>query len=224
MPKWPANLEEKQKMTFGINEMPNQAQDLINYISANTNSKPIDVIILPLPPQMEDTMTHTWDKSKGLVAAGTTTVVDLAKGAGSRFHLDGVIDSAQNKYGAIPDPNFFYAYQGSDPRSFSYSINMIPNNAEEAALISKIIFMFKKYSSPKKGKAVKNFAWKITVANKKISNLLNFSVNPWALTSVTTNYTGAGSSLFFEDGNPKQINLSLTFQEIATVYSEQWKE
>lgn len=224
MATWPADLKSDQNIVFMPSPMPDQMQNLTNYKDAASKpGGPLDIIMLPMPAQIEDTMSHTWNKTKGLKASVLNMGKNLLVGAADKFS-GGAASTYLDATGQHLDPHFFYTYQFSDPRTFNYSINMIPKNSGESSSIQKIVKIFKKYSSPttQGGTFVKNFHWAIIPNNSAILDMTKFDKKAWALTNVTTNYTGAGSALFFDDGNPKQINLTLTFQEMETIYSEDW--
>lgn len=223
MPQWPADLKPNQKIGFGWADMPNQVQNLTDYRDAATSGAPGGVIFLPLPAQIQDSLNHTWNKTKSIstkmIETGASEVKAFLSSTPAGSKAMDIVSSYSDATGIHLDPNFFYTYQYTDPRTFNYSINMIPKNAQEAIQIADIIKKFKAYSSPKKGGTfVKNYKWGIEVGNPLMKDALKFEKNPWALTSVSVNYTGAGSALFFEDGNPKQVNLSLTFQEMQTMH------
>ena len=188
----------------------------------------IGIHFLPLPANIEDSSSHDWERKEGLgsqMINKGAAALGSAVGSKSNILAGGVdiIKTAADVNGFKTDPNYTYVYQGSAPRSFNYSVNMIPRNAGEASAIQTIIKDFKKYSSPEKSSTnIRNSYWQIEIINLKLKEMTKFDAKAWALTSVTTNYTGAGSALFFEDGMPKQINLSLVFQEIETIYREDW--
>ena len=234
--KWPQDLKVKgvyspdnsdnsgvYSIGFGYEKMPTQEGHLTDYREyAVTKSEPQGIVYLPLPAQLEEGSNHVWNltksissQMKGKLESFATSAVDVATFGSASTYKDAV--------GLHLDPNFFYTYQHSEPRSFSYSINMIPKNSNEAETILEIIKTFKKYSSPIKGDHfVQNYKWVIEIGNKKLAEATKFGINPWVLVGVNTNYTGGGSALFFEDGMPKQINLSLTFNEMKTMHDEDW--
>ena len=221
MATWPTDLKSDQKIGFGWADMPDQMQNITDYRAASTSGAPGGVIFLPLPAQIEDNLSHTWNKTKGMGSATLQKGLDLVKG-GVDALSGGLATAFMDATGQHLDPNFFYTYQYTEPRVFTYSVNMIPKNAQEAETISIIVKLFKTFSSPRRGTFVKNYKWGIEISNPAMKEMTKFDKNPWALTSVTTNYSGAGSALFFDDGNPKQINLTLVFQEMQTMYDSDW--
>jgi len=217
MSQFPSDLKEENTIIFSYAQMPSTKQQTIDYSSLRINFNPIGAIALPLPANMEETSTHNYDLTDGLTNKALNAVGDfIAKSASA-------VSVAKDSLGASLDPHFFQAYINTQPRSFSYNINMIPRNKAEANQIMNIILAFKKYSSPiSSGLFLRNHMWAITINNKQLAKATKFDVKMFALASVTTNYTGAGSALFYKDGMPKQINLSINFVEQGTMYENDW--
>lgn len=226
---FPSDLEKIQTISFQAYESPDFVQNLIDYEDAVKSGALVGGLIqLPLPASLEDNLSHTWNINHGAgngqyAAIGADVSNKLISNVSNTAGT--IIDKAAEMGGGHFDPNYFYSYVETRPREFSYSINIIPKNSSESGEISKIIKHFKKYSSPTtKNTMVSTFVWKMTLGNSLLSDSMKLGEKRWALSSVNTNYTGAGSSLFFEDGYSKQINLSLVFQEITTMYSKDWGE
>jgi hypothetical protein len=229
MSKWPEDLFDNgdQIIGFAYGNLKNQAEEIKDYKQkSNPKGGILGINYLPLPANIEDSSTHDWERKESFSAQLMNYGIDQAYSLAQLNPVSGkaadIAKMAMDANGIKVDPNYTYVYQGSAPRSFTYSINMIPKNAGEATAIMKIIKDFKKFSAPFKETFVKNSYWQLEIVNDKLRDMTNFSKKAWALTSVTVNYSGAGSALFFDDGMPKQINLSLSFQEIETIYRDDW--
>lgn len=204
--------------------MPDQTQRLTNYEQAVKVGAPVgEVVILPVSENIEDNTSHTWNMTESLLKQGGDVLIEYGLGKISKYspNAGGALRAIKNTSGNTLDPEYFYVYQGSEPRSFVYSINMVPQTKNEAKNAIEIVKIFKKYSSPIRGKFVKNYMWKIEPSGS-IGNAIKFDKYPWVITNVTSNWTGAGFAGFYEDGNPKQINLSITLAEMSTMYSDDW--
>lgn len=214
--------------------MPDQTQRLTNYEQAVKVGAPVgEVVILPVSENIEDDTTHSWNMTESLSKQGGDALIDygisktsdyIEKRTGgkiSKQNAGGALKAIKNTSGNTLDPEYFYVYQGSNPRSFVYSINMVPQTKNEAKNAIEIVKIFKKYSSPIRGVFVKNYMWKIEPSGS-IGDAIKFDKHPWVITNVTSNWTGAGFAGFYEDGNPKQINLSISFAEMSTMYSDDW--
>jgi len=217
---------------------------LYNKISPN--------IVLPIPENISEALSHNWNLTKGLGAQLTNTAVDKLLGLAGGS-LSNVVASARDTAQISIDPDFKYVYQGSNPRTFTYSITMVPRSRDEAKLAMAISKYFKIFSSPikvgevefkpttdagfitktaddilesfnldLKAGAISNFLWEISFNNEELNNATKFNRRKFALTNVEINYTGSGNALFYEDGLPKQLTLSLTFNEMNTMYHSDW--
>ena len=115
------------------------------------------IIVLPLPGEISDSQSHSWNEEEGVVSKSADkifkTLSDKYSKDGSLFgkamsELTGNIEYANSytwhKLGLrkeLTDPGMFQSYKGSNPRSFSLSFTLIPNNANEAELIRQIIII-----------------------------------------------------------------------------------
>jgi hypothetical protein len=222
MANWPEDLFNgtNQIIGFAYGNLEDQVKELKDYKQkADPKGGLLGIHYLPLPANIEDNTTHDWERKDSLTSQ---TVNKIGSAAGDAISKRGgmfaaavdFVKTAGDVNGIKVDPNYTYVYQGSAPRSFNYSISMIPKNKDEAESIQKIVKDFKKFSAPFKAQFVKNSYWQIEIVNDKLRQMIKFDKKAWALTSVSLNYCGAGSALFFEYGMPKHINLSLSFQEI----------
>ena len=229
MAKWPTDLEPEMQIGFAFGDMQKQkTAELSNYKNIGSlKGRSGGIHFLPLPTNLEDSSQHDWGMKNNFGSKVKSAIVSsMGDAIAATGNLGSMFTNTARMYadseGYYFDPKYIYQYQGSAPRQFTYSISMIPKDASEASAIKNIIKDFKKFSSPIASMMATNSYWTLNIANKYISELANFDKKTWALTTVTTNYTGAGSALFFEDGTPKQINLTLVFQEIETIYRHDW--
>ena len=222
MAQYPSDLKSEYQISFGWAMMPDQTQSLTDYRQKATSSRPGGAIFLPLPDTIEDTSTHTWNLSSGIGSKALSTLIEGFKSSADLATF-GAASAYMEATGANVDPNHFYTYQQSEPRAFNYSIKMVPRNAGEAAEIADIVKKFKKYSSPDKdsGTFVKNYKWGIEFGNDKLNEMTKFNIKPWVLLNVTTSYTD-GKALFFDDGMPKSVILTLSFAEMEVIYDADW--
>jgi hypothetical protein len=231
MASWPQDLfdEGNQVIGFAFGNLSKQVKEIKDYKQkVNPKGGLLGIHYLPLPANIEDNTTHDWESRESFGAQMENYAINEGYSLGSmnpvgRRAID-IVKMKLDSEGFKVDPNYTYVYQGSAPRNFTYSINMIPKNADEALAIQKIIKDFKKFSAPFKEQHVRNSYWQIEIVNVKLRDMTIFDKKAWALTSVSVNYSGAGASLFFEDGMPKQINLSLAFQEIETIYRSDYSK
>jgi hypothetical protein len=228
MPRFPSNLRDN-KISFSAYKAPDQVQNLTNFISANKTPNPAGVTIeLPVPEKFEDSATHTWTQNTSADFKLKQSALDYVRGGGtdpSMFSkvLGSVKNAVLNSGGLYFDPNFFYVYQHSEPRQFTYAINMVPENSEDAKQMIEIIKLFKKYASPISGPLfIENHMWSIEPSNRELNKAMRLDTKFWAIVNISSDFTGAGIGLFYADGMPKQVNLSITFQEMKTMYIQDW--
>ena len=120
------------------------------------------------------------------------------------------------------DPGLFQNYTGSNPRNFVMSYTFIPNNAKEAQKIKEIILWFKMYSSPTlvSGSAVMLAPYCFNIdfgSNPYISEMFNMKCA--VITNMQVEYGADGGFQLFQDGFPKQINMTLNFAESELTYA-----
>lgn len=198
------------------------------------------IIVLPLPGEISDSQSHSWNEEEGVVSKATDkifkTLSDKYAKDNSLFgkamsELTGNIEYANSytwhKLGLrkeLTDPGMFQSYKGSNPRSFSLSFTLIPNNSNEAELIRQIIIAFKKYSSP--SISVNNvsmsapYYWHVTFENPAINSM--FRMDCVVITNVSVDY-GEGDMQLFVDGFPKMIKLNLSLQEARLTYADNYE-
>ena len=199
------------------------------------------IIVLPLPGEISDSQSHSWNEEEGVVSKATDkifkTLSDKYAKKDTLFgkamsELTGNIEYANSyawhKLGLrkeLTDPGMFQSYKGSNPRSFSLSFTLIPNNADEAELIRQIIIAFKKYSSP--SISINNvsmsapYYWHVTFENPAINSM--FRMDCVVITNVGVDY-GDGDMQLFVDGFPKMIKLNLSLQEARLTYADNYED
>lgn len=198
------------------------------------------IIVLPLPGEISDSQSHSWNEEEGIVSKGVEAALKSATDFLSKSDLKG--DNMMGKFlenvsytsaylhhksgvrKELTDPGMFQSYKGSNPRSFSLSFTLIPNNADEAELIRKIIIAFKKYSSP--SICINNvslnapYYWMVTFENPAINSM--FRMDCVVITNVSVDY-GDGDMQLFVDGFPKMIKLNLSLQEARLTYADNYE-
>ena len=125
----------------------------------------------------------------------------------------------------LADPGYFQNYSGSEPRTFSFTFDLVPANAVEAAKIIKIIMKLKEYSSPEMALGgisllAPNY-FDLEIANEYLSGAAN--IKNVVLSSINVNYGADGAMQFAADGTPKYISMSLTFKERSMVTANHYR-
>lgn len=220
----------------------NEVDELLGVAGSTITGFQIDgIIVLPLPGEISDSQSHSWNEEEGILSKGLDGIMkkvtsflqnsDL-KGDNALGSLlenrDYATSYAFHKAGLrkpLTDPGMFQSYKGSNPRSFSMSFSLIPNSAEEAELIRQIIIAFKKYSSPNIGlnntTMIAPYYWHVTFENPAINSM--FRMDCVVITNVSVDY-GEGDMQLFVDGFPKMVKLTLSMQEARLTYAENYED
>lgn len=196
-------------------------------------------IVLPIPAQINDESSHKWNAETGIVseliktAASAATAIlpggvakiasTMAPAVNAAGGFDKILATSAmltSRRKPLIDPGYFQNYSGTDPRTFTMQWNLIPQNAEDSRTIHNIIMTFKKWSSPSKAIAgvvmLSPFFFNIQLSNPMISSMLK--MDNCVCTRVECSY----SSQIFPDGMPKQISLSLSFNEASLTYADNY--
>lgn len=127
--------------------------------------------------------------------------------------------------GLAANPKKEQVFKGVDFRTFSFEYQFFPRNAAEAENVLKIIQEFKFHMHPE-FKDSNNFIYiypsefdilyyQGTAENKSIHKHTSC-----VLTELSLNYTPNGTFTTFANGMPTQINMSMTFRELALLTKE----
>lgn len=203
-------------------------------------------VVLPYPNVISDSQEHSWNKENGFVKSLISGVGNLATGMASEaiekfqggkklksiastvtgdMSVDTGIGQLSNYIGVrkpMTDSGIFQNYTGSNPRNFTMAYTFIPNNSKEAQKIKEIILWFKMYSSPtlKATSAIMLAPYCFNIdfgSNPYISEMFNMKCA--VITNLQVEYGSDGSFQLFQDGFPKQINLSISFAESELTYA-----
>lgn len=127
--------------------------------------------------------------------------------------------------GTAANPKKEQLFRNVDFRTFSFSYQFFPRSPEEARKVQAIIKMFKLHMHPE-FKDASQFLYTYPSEfdiyyyqnNRENTNLHRHT--SCVLTDMTVSYTPQGMLSTFEDGMPTQINVSLTFKELALLTKE----
>ena len=118
------------------------------------------------------------------------------------------------------NPRKEQVFKGVDFRTFSFDYQFFPRDSKEASNVLEIIKAFKLHMHPEY-KDNNKFMW-IYPSEFDISYYTNGQENrnlhrhtSCVLTEMSINYTPNGAFTTFDDGMPTQINVQLTFRELA---------
>lgn len=132
--------------------------------------------------------------------------------------------------GAVLNNNQELLFQGPSLRSFSFSFDFSPRDANEAENVRQIIRILKKSMSAKRNgptsvqglfigsPEVFELSYRTGQNEHKFLNRFK----QCALTDMQVNYNASGSYATYYDGTPVHMQMSLTFQELNPIYAEDY--
>ena len=132
--------------------------------------------------------------------------------------------------GVILNPNLELLFNAPSLRPFSFTFKMSPRSADEAKQIVQIIRFFKQGMAPIR-EGTRLFLKTPNTFRIQYQQLASNSESPFlnkfkecALTSCSVQYTPEGSYAPFEDGAMSSYSMTLAFQELEPVYSDDYEE
>lgn len=155
---------------------------------------------------------------KGTVGSVATALALNAPG--------GVGDGLSAASGLTANPKKEQLFKGVDFRTFVFDYQFAPRDATESRNVLNIIKMFKLHMHPEfKDQASFIFIYPsefdIHYYYKGVDNAAIHKHTSCVLTDMNINYTPNGVFNTFADGTPTQINVQLTFKELAILTKDQ---
>ena len=207
-------------------------------------------IALHTPNNMSTTYSVNYDEEDmdiyaiGLAAAGGTAA--LAEAAKQKGTLNVSLGDAGNSIttavlsqglklpgtggiskitGLAPNPRKEQLFKHVNFRTFTFDYQFYPRDEQEAKNVQDIIFQFKYHMHPE-FKDANNFLYiypsefDIFYYNNGQENMHVNRHTSCVLTDMVVNYSPNGQFTAFANGMPTQINVTLTFKELATLTKE----
>ena len=162
-------------------------------------------------------------------AQGFEEFAKSAGGIAGSLGLKAAPQAVQGLTGLAPNPRKEQFFKGVDFRTFTFQYQFYPKSAEESRNVQNIIYMFKLHMLPE-FKDSGNFLYiypsefDIAYYHNHEENLNVHRHTSCVLTEMSVQYTPNGQYTTFEDGSPTQINVDLTFKELALVTKETVQE
>ena len=130
--------------------------------------------------------------------------------------------------GAIMNPNMELLFNNPSLRQFNFSWKLAPRSADEAKNVIKIIRFFKQGMAPVREepnlflKAPNT--WKLTYKHKTGDHKYLNRFKECAMLNCGIQYTPDGNYATFEDGVMTAYQMTLSFQELDPVYSDDYTD
>jgi hypothetical protein len=139
---------------------------------------------------------------------------------GAALSLPGVGGALSAMSGLAYNPKKEQLFKGVDFRTFTFDYQFAPRSSTEAANIMRIVEMFKLHMHPE-FKDQDSFIYiypsefDIHYYHLMNENKAIFKHTSCVLTNLSVNYTPNANFATFADGSPTQINIQMTFKELA---------
>jgi hypothetical protein len=125
--------------------------------------------------------------------------------------------------GRIANPNPYMQYQGTEMRTFSFNWKMLPDSSQESFDCIDIIEGFRLGAAADKINSVS-----IQVPDEVIVSFHGVTgvpaLPPLIITNVSVNYNPNAASFFQQNNTPVEIDLTVSFQEVAPIYRSDIEE
>ena len=206
---------------------------------------------LPLPNSMRDSQSHNWNQDTGIISKGVSAFLDGAstaaiggvagkmtgssnkllssagRGTNKNFNVAGLVKEVSHRMGnrqPTVNPMYWQEYKGTEPRTFNFLWDLIPNSKEESDQILTIVRKIKQYTSPKLTVSglglLSPYTFDITIANGHIDQILR--LKSVAVRSIDIDYAVDGAVQFHYDGTPKHMTLALSLVELRTATADDY--
>ena len=215
-------------------------QDIIDNTSVAWNEDTINPIEAAGIGAGSDAMSNKWKKLQEDINKGTDKLSNLSqddrnlfnnwvasqavRAAGGNVSPQSVITRGNGK---ILQSNMELLFNGPRLRTFNFRWNFAPRDADESHEIKNIIRAIKIAMTPKRGGQTNGFFIDSPDYFKLNYKHRGNRPHPWmnqfkpcAMVAFDVNYTGSGTYATYADGAPVHTTISMSFQEVNPVYSE----
>lgn len=200
-------------------------EEALEYQNTVLESEVIAGFGLPLPNELSDSQTHDFSTEKNIIGQLLGQLTDKSIAGVGVNQIIGNLSNTTGVRKPIVNPGYFQDYNGSQPRSFSFSWDLIPNNKEDADNIKIILYNLKKFTLPQAVGGVGLFApysFQIEIGNQTINAIMRMA--NVVCTQMDIQYGAEGALQFFKDDDmPKYIKLDMTFAEKSFQTSNLYK-
>jgi hypothetical protein len=175
-----------------------------------------------------ETRTKAFDAFlKGFVGASGVYFKQIASGGLDMLGGGDLFRLSTKNIGLAVNPRNEQYYNGPGFRSFSYTFDFYPKNAEEAYDVQKIVKLFKYHSSPAMEEAKTAGRFFIAPSEFEIHYMFKDRPNPHlhkvsrcVCTDVDVRYGPEAQFSTFDDGQPVTTQLTLNFTELEFITKE----
>ena len=223
----PETITDSNGVTWGSNELNGLITSAVDISTAIMDSDSVE--------DLKKAGGSGIDKLKDLVSDKTSASAINAVFASSVVNaLGGNVEAndllARNS-GQILNPNMELLFGGVQLRSFSFEFDFAPRDEKESLEIKNIIRALKITMNAKNGSLDENSSglfikspdvYQLTYKTGKKNHQFLHKFKPMALLGMAVNYTGAGTYATYDNTSPISLKMSLDFQELNPIYSEDY--
>jgi hypothetical protein len=173
-------------------------------------------IVLPMPLELADKVENKYVEELGIAGK----IAEMASGTSIGGIAAAAIRTVANNTGLakpIINPGFQQDYQGTSPRTFSFSWEFVPVDANESKTIMVILSILKYWSLPKEKGVILHSTgivkFSFGINNKHAMNaLIAPSKLGCVINSLDVSY-GDSNMQLYQDGMPKIIKVTINLTE-----------
>jgi len=193
---------------------------------ANHAKTIVTSMFLPLPNEIQESMSHSYDEEAGWFGTVKPHIPGVTKGIDTVVDMASIISKMSGSRSITFDRNRVSMYTESAFRSVNLSWNLVPNDAAESKAIHDIVKTLKKYSSPASvsGKILLKSPhfFRVKFGNKLMDEALQFY--EVVITDIGIDYSPGGGMEMNYDDTPKTVSLSITFKDREPKLMEDWSK
>ena len=221
----PQNITDSNGMSWGSSSLNAFEMSALNGSIDVMKAKTIGEAVKTLGAGAGELLNAAQSNNAGAEIGLTKIAASIVRGFGSNITASQVLG---RRTGQVLNPNMELLFNGVGLRQFTFNFQFAPRNQKEGQEVKEIIRAIKIGSTPKldggAGGVFIRTPDVFQISYKKGSGdhpFLN-AFKPMALTSMSVDYTGSGTYATYEDGTPVAINMSLSLQELAPIYSDDY--
>lgn len=223
-------------------------------INVEVKDLPTQVVILPMPNNLQESFNVTYDTpSLGPIGgAATNSIISAIRGEntpvptnkeGSNQVMTGIAAVALNELkksssekanqaaaigsmisGVVPNPNLAVLFSNIDLRTHSFSYKFAPTSAKELETLKTIITQLKTRMLPGADTSMMFSFPDVCDIEFGPDKTKPYKIKRCVMDNLSVNYTPMGSPAFFKTGDPVMVEINMSFKEMSVFTRRDLKE
>lgn len=228
----PNNLVDANGVDWGGSSLNQFQLDAVNGLAAAQENMTLEGGAREVMGTLQDLATNLGNSQESGNLVTSSIAAAIVNSFGGQVTLSDVL---ARRNGVVLNPNMELLFKGPNLRKFQFTFQMSPRSGAEATNIKNIIRVMKQNMMPKKSGGDGNGIFLKTPNIFQLSfrqggsdHPFLFNMKPMCLTNMSVNYTATGTYATYaagegiEAGVPVQLNMSLSFSELAPIYNEDY--